>query len=317
MYFSPLKVFCRCLAAAVVTGAGCCARAASTGKPLPEEDRLGALRDSLEHIAAGAPGETGIAIITDRGDTLTVNNADKYPLMSVFKLHQAIALCHMLEQRGIPTDTVVEIDDSRLNPDTWSPMLRDHTERPVRITVSELLRYTLTQSDNNASNYLFESIGSVGETDHHIATLIPRESFRLSVTEAEMWGDHSLAYSNHSSPLGAARLIERLFTDSILGTRNLAFLRTTLRECSTGKDRIAAPLEGKTGVTVAHKTGSGFRNADGLLSAHNDVAFITLPDGRHYTLAVLVKASAGPEPEASALIARISALTHAALSPTR
>ncbi len=318
-YLSPRRRAARSvmIAAAVILATACPACASPSGKRMPEEDRLVALRDSLEKIAATSRGETGIAIITDRGDTLTVNNADKYPLMSVFKLHQAIALCHMLEQRGIPTDTIVEIDDSRLNPDTWSPMLRDHTERPVRIPVSELLRYTLTQSDNNASNYMFESIGSVGETDRHIATLIPRESFRLAVTEAEMWGDHSLAYSNHSSPLGTALLIERLFTDSILGARNLAFLRTTLRECTTGNDRIAAPLEGKPGVTVAHKTGSGFRNADGLLSAHNDVAFITLPDGRHYTLAVLVKDFAGTEPEASALIARISALTHAALSPTR
>ena len=174
------------------------------------------LKDSLTYIATKYPAEIGIALITDKGDTLTVNNEAKYPLMSVFKLHQAISLCNLFEQQSTSLDSIVCINSSRMNPETWSPMLTDHPDNQIVLPVRELLRYTLTQSDNNASNYMFESIQSVAETDSFVATIIPRESFRLKVTEAEMWANHARCYDNYSSPLGAALLINKLFTDTTI-----------------------------------------------------------------------------------------------------
>lgn len=276
---------------------------------------LNALRDSLQAIADRCPGEVGIAVITDCGDALLVNNQTKYPLMSVFKLHQAIALCRLFEQTGQSLDSVVAIPRSELNPDTWSPMLKDFQGSVIRVPVRELLRYTLTQSDNNASNYMFENIQSVAAVDSVIAGIIPRDSFRLRYTEADMWDNHSLCYDNCSSPLGAALLINRLYTDSIMGADDVRFVRTTLQECRTGTDRIVAPLAALPGVHVAHKTGSGFRSPEGILSAHNDVGQVLLPGGRYYTLAILVKDFHGSEKEAAAVMADISARVYTAIAP--
>lgn len=268
------------------------------------------LKDTLEGIAAKYPGEVGIALLTSDGDTVVVNNDAKYPLMSVFKLHQAMALCDDFERRGISLDSVVTVNSGELNPDTWSPMLKDHTGPRIELPVRELLRYTLMQSDNNASNYMFDRMLSVARTDSFAAVNIPRESFGLAVSEADMWSDHSRCYENYSSPLGAALLIDRLYTDSTVCAAERDFICTALRECKTGTDRIVAPLVDKAGVTVGHKTGSGFRNDDGVLSAHNDVAFVTLPDGRHYALAVLVKDFHGSEQEAAKVIAEVSAAVY-------
>lgn len=277
-------------------------------------EMLSALRDSLQTVADRCPGELGIAVITDCGDTLLVNNQTKYPLMSVFKLHQAIALCRLFEQTGQSLDSVVAIPRSELNPDTWSPMLKDFQGSVIRVPVRELLRYTLTQSDNNASNYMFENIQSVAAVDSVIAGIIPSDSFRLRYTEADMWDNHSLCYDNCSSPLGAALLINRLFTDSIVGSDDVRFVRTTLQECRTGTDRIVAPLAALPGVHVAHKTGSGFRSPEGILAAHNDVGQVLLPGGRYYTLAILVKDFHGSEKEAAAVMADISARVYTALN---
>lgn len=278
------------------------------------DEILNALRDSLQAVADRCPGEVGIAVITDCGDTLLVNNQTKYPLMSVFKLHQAIALCRLFEQTGQSLDSVVAIPRSDLNPDTWSPMLKDFQGSVISIPVRELLRYSLTQSDNNASNYMFERMQSVADVDSVMAGIIPRESFRLRYTEADMWDNHSLSYDNCSSPLGAALLIKRLFTESIMGADDVRFVRTTLQECRTGTDRIVAPLAALPGVRVAHKTGSGFRSPEGILSAHNDVGQVLLPGGRYYTLAILVKDFHGSEKEAAAVMADISARVYAALN---
>ena len=205
---------------------------------------------------------------------------------------------------------MVSIVRGELNPDTWSPMMKDHTEENITLSLGQLLRYTLMQSDNNASNYMFDHIQGVAAVDSFIATLIPRESFRLNVTEADMWDNHSLCYDNHSSPLGVALLVKRLYTDSILTEGSSQFICTAMAECSTGTDRIAAPLTGIDGVAVGHKTGSGFRDTNGILTAHNDAAFIRLPGGRHYTLVVLVKDFNGSESEASEAISRISAAVY-------
>lgn len=275
--------------------------------------RIGVLTDSIRSIAEEYGGEIGVALITGEGDTLVLNNENKYPLMSVFKLHQAVALCHDFEKAGRSLDTVLSIPRSSLNPDTWSPMLQEHTGDTIKLPVRELLRYTLMQSDNNASNLLFRRFTSVKETDAFIASLIPRESFRLVYDEEEMSADHSKCYSNSSSPLGVAILLDRLYTDSIIGTDNQQFISRTLRECKTGTDRIVAPLLSQKGVTVGHKTGSGFRE-NGILAAHNDAAFITYGDGRHYTLVVLIKDFHGDETGAARAISRISAAVYRALT---
>lgn len=198
--------------------------------------------------------------------------------------------------------------------DTWSPMLKEHAGDEFSVTVRELLRYTLAQSDNNASNLMFGRLVGVGQTDSVTATIIPRESFRIAYSEAEMSADHDRAYANTTSPSGAAVLINRLYTDSLVSADKQAFIAETLRECRTGADRIAAPLAGIEGVTVGHKTGSGYINGDGELVAHNDVAYITLPGGRSYALAVFVKDFRGDEKEAARAIARISAAVYAVLS---
>lgn len=263
--------------------------------------------DAIRAVVDKYPGEIGVAVITDNGDTVTVNDKNKYPLMSVFKLHQAVALGIEADRTGMSLDTTLCVARAELNPHTWSPMLREHTEDTLCLSVSRLLRYTLMESDNNASNLMFDRLTDVAATDSIIAMLIKRSSFNLSYTEAEMGREHSRAYANRSSPLGVACLINRLFTDSIMSADKQQFICRTLRECRTGKDRIAAPLVGMDGVAVAHKTGSGFRDG-GILCAHNDAAFVELPDGRHYTLVVLVKDFPGYEHEASQVIAEISAV---------
>ena len=270
------------------------------------------LEKELTAIADSAKGDVGIALIYD-GDTLTVNNDAIYPMMSVFKLHQAVALCRMFEENGTSLDTVITLRRSELDPDTWSPMLKDHSGEEISLPMRRLLEYTLIESDNNASNEMFVRLMSPAACDSVIAGIIPRGSFEIRFNEAEMQTDHSRAYSNRTSPLGAAILIDRLFTDTLVGKSYQDFIKSALLRCQTGPDKISAALSETEGITIGHKTGSGYRDENGRLAASNDVAFVTLPDGRHYALAVFVKDFDGTDAEAAATIARISAAVIKAL----
>lgn len=280
----------------------------------PSAAALQLLNDTISKIAAEYPAEIGVALIVNSRDTVAVNNKSVYPMMSVFKLHQALAICNHFDAEGISLDTIMTLQRSKLDPETWSPMLKEHPEAEIKLSVRALLRYTLIHSDNNASNFMFDNLTGTAPTDSFIATVIPRADFKIACREADMSADHAKAYANYTSPLGGAMLMNRLFTDSLVSRDKQTFIMNTLKECKTGTDRIAAPLQGKPGVTAAHKTGSGYRNAQGVLAAHNDVAYITLPNGVSYALAIFVKDFKGDEAEAAKAIARISAAVYTTLS---
>ena len=127
--------------------------------------------------------------------------------------------------------------------------------------------------------------------------------------------DHDRAYSNYTSPLGAAMLMNRLFTDKLVSDGKQDFIKNTLKECETGTDRIVAPLLEEPDAVIAHKTGSGYVDENGVLVAHNDVAYICLPHNNiSYALAVFVKDFKGNEAQASRYIARASAVVYSLLT---
>ncbi len=272
------------------------------------------LNDTVAKIIAEYPAEIGVALIVDNTDTIAVNDHNIYPMMSVFKLHQALAVCKDFDENDLSLDTLMTLRRGDLDPSTWSPMLKEHFESEIRLPVKDLLRYALIQSDNNTSNFMFKNLVGIDDTDSFIATLLPRECFKIAYTEEEMSADHDKAYSNTTSPLAAAMLINRLFTDSPVSGESQKFIINALHECKTGQNRIAAPLLDKPGVTIAHKTGSGYTTEDGILVALNDVAYITLPNDKSYALAVFVKDFKGNESEAAKAIARISSAVYTLLS---
>lgn len=289
--------------------------------PAPEDNITSSyariLADTISEIAACYPAEIGVALIIDSTDTIAVNDKAIYPMMSVFKVHQALAVCNDFDSKGLSLDSMMTLRRDELDPRTWSPMLKEHPEPVFSLTVEDLLRYTLTLSDNNASNLMFRKLVDVAQTDSFISTVIPRSCFRIAHTEEEMSADHSKAYSNHTSPLGAAALMNRLFTDSIVSGMKQRFIMETLAQCVTGNDRIVASLPENKSIAVAHKTGSGYTDENGVLAACNDLAYICLPNGTCYTLAVFVKDYKGNETQAAEAISHISAAVYYYCSRSR
>ena len=264
------------------------------------------LERNIKEVADSTDGLVGVAVITADHDTVTVNNDSHYPLMSVFKLHQALAVCHALEEMHRSVDTILTIDTHKLNHNTWSPMLKSLPEGKCDISVRELLRYTLQQSDNNASNIMFDRIVPVRSTDSFIRNSTGIEDFNLSYTEANMQENNNLSLQNWSTPSACAELICKVVNDSLISTENQNFIIETLTGCQTGRDRLYSPFVNMPEIKIAHKTGSGYRDGNGRLMAHNDIGYIYLPDGRGYAVAVLVTDFSGKEEEASAIISRIS-----------
>ena len=119
------------------------------------------LEDQLKQAIKGKKAEIGIAVIIDGKDTVTVNNDIHYPLMSVFKFHQALALADYMgkQQQSLNFELTIKKED--LKPDTYSPLRDSFPQGGFNIDIADLLNYTLQQSDNNACDILFQYQGGV------------------------------------------------------------------------------------------------------------------------------------------------------------
>lgn len=266
------------------------------------------LETQLKEAIKDKKAEIGIAVIIDGKDTVTVNNETHYPLMSVFKFHQALALADYMAKHKQSLDTLLRIEKSDLKPDTYSPLRDKYPQGGIEMSIADLLRYTLQQSDNNACDVLFNYQGGTDAVNKYIHSLGIKDCAIVG-TETAMHEDLDLCYQNWSTPLAAAELLEIFRREPLFAKEYKDFIWQTMVECQTGQDRLVAPLLDK-GVIVGHKTGTGDLNAKGQQIGCNDIGFLLLPDGRTYSIAVFVKDSEESFAENSKIIADISRIVY-------
>ena len=266
------------------------------------------LETQLKEAIKGKKAEIGIAVIIDGKDTVTVNNDIHYPLMSVFKFHQALALADYMGKQKQSLETRLPIKKSDLKLDTYSPLRDKYPHGGIEMSIAALLRYTLQQSDNNACDILFDYQGGPDAVNKYIHSLGIRECVIIG-TETAMHEDLNLCYENWTTPLAAAELVEIFRKKPLFPKVYKDFIFQTMVECQTGQDRLVAPLLNKK-VTVGHKTGTGDLNAKGQQIGCNDIGFVLLPGGRTYSIAVFVKDSEENNQANNKIIANISRIVY-------
>ncbi len=265
------------------------------------------LEKEINSIIKNKNATIGVAIIYDGKDTLTINNQNQYPTMSVYKFHQALTLLDYLNKNLLPLETNFFIKKSDLRTDTYSPLRDTHPEGNFSISIGELIQYIISKSDNNASNVLFHYMNGTKMTDLYIRTLGIKD-FSIGATEAEMSTDFNNQYLNWTTPLEAARLLEIFLKKDLFSKNFKDFLIQAMIDTTTGPDKLKALLPKE--VIVGHKTGSSFRSKEGLKVADNDIGFVYLPNGKQYSIAVFVMNSMEDDKTNASIIAEISKVVY-------
>lgn len=287
-----------CILAAVVgfLAASMSLRAQENGKE--------ALAQTLKHLAEGHEATVGIAVILNGNELVAVNDRYHYPLMSTFKFHQALAVLDHLNRHGETLDTEILVRREDLPPGTYSPLRDAHPDGNFTMTVRDLLRYSVTRSDNNACDILFRHIGGPKAADRYLRRLGIRD-FSISATEADMHETVENQYLNWTTPSAAALTLETFLQRRLFPEAQRRFLQQALVECATGADKLRAGLP-REGILLGHKTGSSDRTQFGIKIGDNDMGFVVLPSGRYYTLAVFIMNSRETDAANAALIRDIS-----------
>lgn len=246
------------------------------------------LRLSLTTYLHTVPATVGIAVISleDR-DTLVIHNDHHYPMQSVYKFPLALAILSRVDHQLLQLNDTIVISKEYLRPNTWSP-LRDKFPEGTTITVAELLDYSASQSDNNACDILFDMMGGPTQLNDYIHQAGIAD-INIIANEHAMHSDRSLQYQNWATPLALATLLDRFYFNKIVSGNSTDFLMQLMIQSPTGQNRLRGGLPENT--IVAHKTGTSDTNEDGITAATNDIGIISLPNGKHFAIAVLVSDS--------------------------
>lgn len=279
-----------------------------------EKDNHKELRNNINNIIKDKQATVGVALIVNGQDTLTINNEFHYPTQSVYKFHLALAVLDYMHKNNIPLDHKLCITKEDLLPNTHSPIRDEHPEGNFEMSLADLVDYTVSKSDNNGCDILFRFVGGTDYVDKYIRSLGFKD-FAIAATEEEMHTTWDVQYTNWSTPYTAAGVLEAFRTKEILPKDFHDFLWQKMVESTIGTNKIKALLP--KGTIVAHKTGSSFRNEEGLNAADNDIAIIQLPDGRYYSLAIFVADSMEDSETNCKMIADISKAVYDYLSANK
>lgn len=262
-----------------------------------------ALRKTIDAIATHSKAHIGVAaLLLETGDTLTYSGNDHYPMQSVYKFPISLAILHQVDLGKYKLDENITITKDDIMPLGHSPIREAHPQGGVTMTVREISRYNIQESDGTACDVLLRLMGGTKKTDAYIKSL-GVTGINIATTEKEQQKDDTTQYRNWATPIGITQLYKVFFQGNVLSKKTYDTLWKDLATSYPGAKRIKGRLP--AGTVVAHKTGtSGTHN--GFTAATNDSGIIILPNGKHLILTVFVSDSKGNEAEREDWIAQIS-----------
>ncbi|WES99076.1 class A beta-lactamase, subclass A2 [Chryseobacterium arthrosphaerae] len=244
------------------------------------------LKNKIHEIISAKNATVGVSLkgIEDQ-DTLSINGNKKTPLMSVFKFHIALAVLNQVDKGKLKLDQKFFIKKEELLPDTWSPIRDQYPKGNMNLTLDQLLRYTVSHSDNNGCDILLNIIGGTAAVQKFINRQGIKD-FTIKVNEQQM-SSFDKFYLNTTTPLATTELLEKFYNGKVLKKETTKYLYQIMVETSRGLTWMKAGLP--EGTELVHRTGISGRNEDNVRAAMNDVGIVKLPDGKHYILSVYLK----------------------------
>jgi len=261
------------------------------------------LQTQLEQAASAAKGRVGVAaVVLETGETINLNPHDHFPMQSVYKLPISMAVMQNVDAGKLKLEQRVRVTKDDFGSRGQHSPIRDQNPDGTELTVSELLRFAISESDGTASDVLMRLAGGRVAVQMYLTDLAITDMIVLN-TEKELGQDWQAQYRNSASPEAAVALLRALYERRGLSESSQSLLLKFMTESTPGAKRLKGLLP--AGTVVAHKTGTS-GNEKGITAATNDIGIITLPNGRHLAIAVFVSDSPTDEVTREGVIARIA-----------
>ena len=261
------------------------------------------LKNQIIQIAKQSKGIVGVSILgIETRDTLNYNANSRLVMHSVMKFPIAMTVLNLVDKGKYRLDQKMKLGKGDMPTGLWSP-LRDKYPNGAEITLSELLSYMVSQSDNCACDFLLKKLGGPQTVLNYLYSL-DIKGINIVASEGDMAKAWEVQYTNWCKPADMVRLLDLFYPGKVLSKSSNDFLYKIMTETTTGPKRIKGLLPAD--AVVAHKTGTSGTNDEGLTPATNDVGIITLPNGKHLAMAVFVCNSKADDAARELVIAQIA-----------
>lgn len=256
----------------------------------------------LQQIAGTIKAKVGAsAMVIETGQSVTLNADRHYPMQSVYKFPIALAILQQVDKGKLKLDQPVQVKKEELIRHGHSP-IRDQHPEGITMTLREVIRYSVSESDGSACDVLLRLLGGTKEAEKAIH-LLGIKDIAIATTEMVQTADELVQYRNWCTPTAMTRLFTIFYTKDILSPASKALLIKDMTETPTGMNRLKGLLP--KGTTVIHKTGTS-HTVNGLTRATNDAGIITLPNGNHLAISVFVSDAYGSTEEKEGVIAQMA-----------
>jgi len=283
-------------------------------------------------------GRVGIAVESVNDGWVVQSHGDLYlPQQSVSKLWVALTMLDAVDRGQLRLSDPITVTRNDLTvfhqPVAMLAMKGDgyHT------TVGDLDYRALTTSDNTANDRILNAAGGPDATVAMFARknivgirVGPGEKLKQAATAGLAWKpeySYGMAFEDArarlapsvreaafnayvADPMDGAQpdaivdTLARLVRGELLSPASTRWLLATMSDCKTGWARLKYALPADW--SIAHKTGTG-QDWGGRTAGFNDVGIITAPDGRIYTVAVMIGDTHRPVRERQKLIQDVAA----------
>ena len=235
----------------------------------------------INSIIKGKKATIGIALYNpNNGKMLTVKGDRHFPMQSVYKFPIVLKVLSEVDKGRRSLSDSIFISSKDLLPNTWSPIRDKYPNGNIRMSLADIVRYTISQSDNNGCDILLKLIGGASAVNSYIHSL-GITNMNIEKTEAEQHEAYNVQFRNWTTPIVAVQLLNLFYNKKILQQNTHDFLWTTMTETSTGSIKNKIPES----IIVAHKTGSAPNPGH---SVTNDIGIILLPNKHTILYAIFI-----------------------------
>lgn len=218
------------------------------------------------------------------GVSIGINEKESFVLASLLKVPLVMGVYKNIEDGSIKKSDMKTIEEKHLDP--YFGVLWKKGPG-TKLSIEDLIRYTLTQSDNTAQRMLFTTLSDKNVEDVFDSLDIPRE---LTGTQPVV------SAKNYSS------ILRSLYLSSYLHEENSQEMLTLLTQ-SPFSDKIVAGVPAN--ITVAHKIGvhlGGEKNKE----IYTDCGIVYIPE-RPYIICIMTKSD---EPSARTVMKNLSKIIY-------
>jgi beta-lactamase class A len=284
------------------------------------------LERRIDELGRGFSGRVGIAVQSiDDNWTTSWNGNELSPQQSVSKLWVAITALDAVDKGRVRLEDQVTLSRGDLTL-FHQPIAAKILGGGTTMSLGELMVQALTKSDNTCNDKLMRSVGgpeavramlqakgidairfyngerslqsriaglawtpsySIGRAFYQARNALPM-SVRRAAFNRYIEDPYDGASAN-----GIVHALARLKRGELLSPASTARLLRIMSQTHTGPNRLKGGLKG--GWSLSHKTGTG-QVLGSVQAGYNDIGILTAPDGRSYSVAVMIKKTSTPLP---------------------